>query len=237
MKGQNDITSNVMMGTEEILERMRLSWIEKIFISYFPRARENASKVISKYDFYRKLLKKLYFEIEESDKKMYVLNHFFEEVPANFEVEVLSEQLAYYSMEQYKRRIVSMEKRIPSYKALLDQSEELYGKKNLYRLLYSMITLFQEGNCYVGLIDMKSKHEWNLELVKNEIKNAPFQPFYMLAGNRIDFEELSAFNIMGDRLLSGIVISRQCTIERMLQLVDCYYKNCDICQIAVLPFN
>lgn len=220
-----------------VLERMKLTLLEKIFVVVFPRARENATKVILKFDFYRKLWENLLQEIEESNQKLYVMDHFSEEIPGEEPSKEICERTKRYTMQQYKRKISNMERIIPEYQELLKHSEELYGKKNLYRILYTLVNCFYEGYTYVALLNTKTKHEWDFEMVKEEIKTeAVQQPYYMLSGNSIDKDELSAFNIMRDSPLSGIVINRHCTIERMMSLVNGYYKNYDVYDLIVIPF-
>lgn len=231
------MSTKIPMGTINVFERMELTLLEKFFVAVFPRARENATKVIQKFDFYSQILKNLRQEIHESDQKLYVMDHFAEEILGEEVSEEICEMNVKFSMQQYKRKIANMEQTIPEYEDLLKQNEELYGKKNLYRLLYSLINCFYEGYKFVALLNAQAQHEWDFETVKTEIKNEVLKPYYMLTGNKIDKDELSAFNIMRDNPLSGIVINNHCTIERMLNLINEYYKFCDIYEVIVIPFN
>ena len=227
----------ISMGAINVFERMELTLLEKLFVAVFPRARENATKVIQKFDFYSQILKNLHQEIHESNQKLYVMDHFAEEIPGEEASDEICEMNVKFSMQQYKRKIATMEQTIPKYEDLLKQNEELYGKKNLYRLLYSLMNCFYEGYKFVALLNAQTQYEWDFETVKTEIKKEAVQPYYMLTGNKIDKDELSAFNIMRDNPLSGIVINNHCTSERMLNLINEYYKFCDVYEVIVIPFN
>lgn len=226
----------IIMETSEIIARMKLAWWENLLVLSFHRARLNASREIQKFDFYSQILRDLKNEVDESDTQMRVLADFVEELPV-VGVEKVPIKVVKLTLQQYKQKNATMEQIIPEWKALLEQNQEWYGKYNLYRIMHSLSWLFANGHTAVGLLYTKSKHDWDLKKISEEIKKDPSKAYYMLSGNNVDMDEFSAFNVMWNKQLSGIVIRNDCPAKRIETLVSEYFKNCDLYDVAIIAID
>ncbi|MBP3596846.1 MAG: hypothetical protein J6J60_05570 [Clostridia bacterium] len=230
---------NKLMSSETsyVFRRMELSLLQKFVVIVFPIARENATKVIRLFDaysYYLEFLEKRIFEVEQ---KIFLLNHYPEEFPDKDFFSTFPRRNVKFSMKRYKENIGKMEPKIFKCISELKSIEDQYGNQNLNRFLYSLLDYFNEGYTYVALLNEQTQHEWNLRAVQEQIYKTVKQPYYILAGNKIDKDGLSVFNVSKDSQMTGVVINNICTIDRMLNLVNEYYKMSGVCEVEIIPFN
>lgn len=224
---------NVFLTTPDVKERMNLSFTEYLLVRFFKRARANAIREIQKYDFYSRILRDLKKAIAKSDSQLMVLADFVQQLPKIDGEGQTNNTGVKYSMQQYKEKNAVMAQIIPKWETVLEQNKEWYAKYNLYRIMQSVSFHFSNGNTAVALLYTTTEHSWDLEKVRKGISKEN-KPYYMFIGNNVDLDEVSAFN---PKILSGIVIRKNCDVKRIEVLVSEYFKKCDICDVFIHPIQ